>query len=364
MPVHDPARRRLRDGDLIVVDSDAGPRLPDGERAGALFLGPALGGQHEGDGTYGDVLRLPGDPRWREPIDILLTGGHALLLDESGIPPAGSLAGDPPEARGVIWDVDLDSGASTVWWTDPRLRQPVGITQAHDGTIYVSDRAADPAGLGGDTGAVFVIPPRYAPGLPDAPSPLGADDVAAITSAQLVTPAALVTRHDGRILLMDADANPKHVFGTPGVLFEIRDGRLVPLLEPAETTSPLGLIETDDGILYLVDCNEGRESGVYADGALFRVDDDGLVKLIDSYSIGRPKALHDPALGTALPDGTLAVADANLDPLGLGEDGSKGFQGSGPGCVVRLDPQARTIEVLLASPAFVTPVSVRMLRTW
>lgn len=344
---------------LLIVDADAGPRLADGEGPGALFVARSLG-----QGRFGEAELLLSDPRWREPLDALpRAGGRLLLLDSSAVPPPGSLPGDPPDVRGVIWDVDLSRGTCDLWWTDPRLRQPVGFAQSPEGTLWVSDRAADPSGLGTDTGAVFVLPARFSPGHPDAPSPLGAD-VAVITGPELVTPAALIVRHDGRVLLMDADSNPRAVFGTPGVLFEIRGSALVPLLEPAETTSPLALIETPAGILYLIDCNEGRESGVYADGALFRVDDDGLVKLIDSYSVGRPRALHDPATGCVLPDGRLAVADANLDPLGLGEDGSKGFMGSGPGCVVALDPVARTIEVLVASPRFVTPISARRIAPW
>lgn len=342
----------LRPDDLLVVDADAGGPGPDGEPAGLLFVARV-----QGDGTYGEPEVLVADPGWREPVDVLpLSGDRMLVLDSQGVP-----GGPPSAARGVLSLVDLAAGTVTPWWTDPRLRQPVGLARGPDGRVYVSDRAADPADLGGDTGAVFVLPARFDPEDRTAPSPLGAD-VPVLTSAALVTPAALLATRAGAILLMDADANPRGVPGTPGVLFEIVDDALVVRLEPAQTTSPLGLIETADGLLYLVDCNEGREPDVFADGALFRIEPDGLVKVIDSRIAGRPKALHDPAYGDTLRDGRLAVADANLDVLGVGPVGTKGFAGTGPGCVVALDPAAGTVTPLVVSRRFVTPVCVRRIR--
>jgi hypothetical protein len=60
-------------------------------------------------------------------------------------------------------------------------------------------------------------------------------------------------------------------------------------------------------------------------------------------------------------DGRLAIADANVDPLHLGADGSgKGVYGTGHGAVFAWDPdQPDALELLAASELFVTPVAVR-----
>lgn len=353
-PWTDVETHAIASGDLVVVDADGGsaaiPGEPASERSGALWHS-----RRAASGAFGDVELLLDVPELHELIDVLPVGHGRLLLLESKAPhPDG-------EGAGGVWLLDTQAGRLRPWLVDPRMRQPVGLARAPDGRLLVSDRGAVPPGAE-HAGLVFVVDARHDPADlgTEAPPP---EAVGLLTHPDLRAPGALLVRADGRILLLDADANPGGHEGTPGVLFELvpddaGSWTLEPRLAPSETTSPLGLIEGADGHLYLVDCNEARD-GVFADGALFRVDADGLVKLIDVHSLGRPHVLHDPALGDALPDGRLVVADASADPLGLGPDGSKGFNGSGPGAVLALDPQARTVETLLASPRFVTPISVR-----
>jgi len=337
----DPAAGVLRAGDVLVVDQDAGARGADGERAGALFV---VRGDEDGTPAVAHVLE---DARWIEPADVLpRPGGDALLLESTSPHP------DAPDARGAIHAIDA-RGVVTEWWRDARARQPVCLV-AGDGVVYVSDRAADPRGLGRPTGCVFAI---------DADDPSRSEVLAA--GPELETPGGLLVTRDGRLLLMDADADPHEPDGTSGVLFEVdrATGALAARLAPTETTSPIGLVERAPGELFLVDANAGREPPRLGDGALFSVElDDGearITRRLDTAHLGA-RALVDPALACVLDDGRLLVADANADPLGRGDDGTgKGVYGTGPGCVVALDPDARTATTYLADPRFVTPVSVR-----
>jgi hypothetical protein len=255
-----------------------------------------------------------------------------------------------------------------LWWSDERTRQPVALARAPDGTLYVSDRSADPLGLERPTGCVFTIEVREGAAL--------ATRVLA-AGAALVTPGALLYTSDGRLLLMDADANPRALRlpdgrqATPGVLYElpVRKGpdgapaEPIALLAPDATTSPIALIERRPGELYLVDANADTAPATLGDGALFAIEGKLLRLVLDSASLGRPHALVDPAGGDVLADGRLILADANADPLGLGDDGTrKGVYGTGPGALVAIDPDAGTLETMLADARFVTPLAVRRVR--
>jgi len=77
----------------------------------------------------------------------------------------------------------------------------------------------------------------------------------------------------------------------------------------------------------------------------------------------RPHALVDPVGGDTLADGRLVLADANADPLDLGDDGMhKGVYGRGRGAIVVIDPDAGTLSTLIADERFVTPLCVRRVR--
>ena len=97
--------------------------------------------------------------------------------------------------------------------------------------------------------------------------------------------------------------------------------------------------------------------------AISEVIGDHLRLVLDSTTLHRPRALVDPVGGDTLPDGRLVIADANADPLKLGEDGThKGVYGTGPGAIVAVDPDAATLTTLIADERFVTPLCVRRVR--
>lgn len=405
-------------GPLLIVDQDAGAALPDGERTGALLI--AL--EADADGSFAAPRLAASDPRWLDPTDALaLPDGSWLVLESQWSPDGGP-------ARGAIFRVTVErvageGGRLSVpalrvdpepWWTDSRSRQPVALARDGQGTLFVSDRDADPLGLrvaepGRRTGCVFGIE-------------VGADGRPARTGVvaagpELATPGALLASGP-LLLLLDADANPRGLIAadgraaTPGVLFDLLqlddEDRLAPrflhvLLESEVTTSPVGLIERRptllrDGLtwrplpqdalldevhvapeVYLADANFDIAPDRLGDGALFRVeffqkefhDVPGLparglaarLRCVAETSVLGAHALVDPTWGCPLPDGRLAIADANADPRHLGADeGGKGVYGRGHGAVFAWDPdRPDALEVLAASELFVTPVAVRRL---
>jgi hypothetical protein len=341
----------LRTGDLLVLDMDAGAAGADGEYAGVLFHARPDATRPE---RYGAPAIWASDARWIEPTDaLILPGGAVLVLEQQG-------THEDHTGRGGLYHVAGPGAAATLYWSDPRTRQPVAMARAPDGALYISDRQADPLGLGTRTGCVFVVEPA-----PDG-TPHAASCRVAAAGAELVTPGALLHAADGRLLLMDADANPRGLLledgrpATPGVLYELLSDGLTSLLQPDRTVSPVAFVERRPGEIYLVDANAGTAASMLGDGALFRLTDAGMESVLDTASLGRPRALVDPVGGDTLPDGRLVLADANADPLGLGEDGTgKGVHGTGHGAILVVDTEALTLDVLLADERFRSPVAVR-----
>jgi hypothetical protein len=405
---------------LLVLDQDAGASLADGGRAGAILESRLLA-----DGWSEPVL-VATDERWVDPADLLRLPDGSWLLLESRWAPDGDAG---PDARGAIFRLAAPGAPPELWWTDSRARQPVCLVRDAAGTLFVSDRDADPLGLRAAeperrTGCVFGIE-------------VGSDGRPARTAVvaagpQLVTPGALLAS-DPLLLLMDADANPQGLRqpdgapASPGVLYDLialgEGDRLAPrhlheLMQSQATVSPIGLIErrlpgraeprivppdphagpwTPERLfayrlaqvelqsllpeLYLVDANFGTAEDVLGDGAILRLEfvstpqgdldrTTWLGHVVRTSTAADTRlltahALVDPAYGCCLPDGRLAIADANADPRHLGPDGTgKGVYGSAHGAVVAWDPDAPDqLEVLVAGPALVTPIAVRVLPT-
>jgi sugar lactone lactonase YvrE len=117
--------------------------------------------------------------------------------------PAG-LGGD----TGAIFKVDQASGTVSVLATSPQFRDPFGIAIDAQGNLLVVDEDADPAGLGGNTGAVF----RFAPGSPPA----------ALTSSPLfVDPRGIEVDSQGNVVIADSNAGPA---GDAGAVFRFAPG--------------------------------------------------------------------------------------------------------------------------------------------
>jgi hypothetical protein len=363
----------LADDDLVIVDLDAGPAREDGERAGKIFLARAADG-------YATAVELTRDETWPEPVDAIVLPDRSLLVLDSRDAPADG------DQRGAIYHCAPPSWKPVRWWSDERARQPVSMVRAPDGTVYVADREADPLGLAEaaaataapgaepvQTGCVFAV--RVEPA-PDAVGPgrVLASEVLSANQA-LVTPAALLLRDDGALWLLDADANPHNVVrpdglpGSPGLLFEVRDGgpgsKAKPRarVTPRDTVSPIALIRGRAGEVYVVDANGSLDEDTLGDGVVWRVEGLELQRVFDTSSAGTPRAMVDPVHGDVLPDGRLVIADANADPLGLGADGTgKGVYGTGRGALLAIDLNMPMLTTLLADERFVSPVAVRRVR--
>lgn len=370
-----PVGPKLADNDLVIVDLDAGEPLADGERAGRIFLARAAD-------AYARPVALTHDETWPEPVDVIVLPDRSLLVLDS------RAENEAKNSRGAIFHLSAPEWAPVRWWTDGRARQPVSMVRGEDGTIYVADREADPLGLveaaaaatgaapDGEalqTGCVFAI--RVEPA-EDGTGPGAIRSVEVLAAGpELVTPAALLLRSDGLLLLMDADANPHGVArpdglaGSPGVLFELRpaaDGgraMLVTLVVPTETVSPVALIERRPGEVYLVDANGNLQQDTLGDGVIWRVEAQRLQRVVDTAWLGAPHTMVDPVHGDVLSDGRLVIADANVDPLSLGPDGTgKGVYGTGRGALLVIDPDLPSLTTLIADERFVSPIAVRRVR--
>jgi hypothetical protein len=388
---------------LLIVDQDAGGALPEGGRAGGLLV--AAGTDAAGRFRESNLRLVATDSRWWDPTDALqLPDGSWLVLESKWAPGAG-------EARGAIFRLPKLGAEPELWWTDVRSRQPVAFVRDDQGTLFVSDRDADPDGVRSAepnrqrTGCVFGIE-------------VGADGRPSRTEVvaagpQFCTPGALLAL--GPLLyLMDADANPRGLraadgrLSTPGVLFDLvrtqgaerlSRRRADVLVESTITTSPVGLIlrpafdvpappdewtglGADDPLpawlpeIFLVDANFVQQGDAQGDGALFWVrlgsGEPGrahglsakLEMRVDPNRLPR-HTLVDPAYGCALPMGSIVIADANADPKQLGADGTgKGVYGTGHGALFETSADAPdSLRLLIASDLFVTPVAVRAFET-
>ncbi|RKY20511.1 MAG: hypothetical protein DRQ55_07450 [Planctomycetota bacterium] len=350
-------------GSLLVLDADAGEAQDDGERRGVVFVAAP-----DGQGGWEAPTLLATDVRWLEPVALVTLSDRSLLVVESRWPHDRADAAPETPGRGALFRIAPGApGGVELWWSDPRLRRPIAAVLAPDGTLYVSDRDADPLGLGAPTGAVFALRPGPDGGRPSEPARIAA------AGPELVTPGPLLALPDGRVLLMDADRNPlgldlpSGIPRTAGELYELRDGALISRAQPTLTVSPIGMLLRAPHDLFIIDANAGDRPPHLGDGAVFRLDTSDLGgplhTVVSSTTLGRRHALADPAGGDVLPDGRLLIVDANLDPLHLGPDGTgKGVYGTGPGAVMWLDPEQQTLALALASERFVMPLDVHVVR--
>ena len=110
---------------------------------------------------------------------------------------------------------------------------------------------------------------------------------------------------------------------------------------------------------WIVDANHARDGARIGAGALLTWDEERAPTAAVTHEAFPPRTFVDPTGGVALPDGRVAMADANADPARLGHDGlGRGVYGSGRGCVVAIAPDGTGAEVLVTSPRFVTPIAV------
>ena len=139
------------------------------------------------------------------PAHAQLNPGDIVVADRNANP-AG------PIGDGAIFKVDPTTGAVSVLATSAQFDNPFDVALDADGNLTVVDRDADPAGLGGDTGAIF----RFAPG--QAPAVLA-------TSAQFDDPAGVAIDAQDNLVVADLDADPAGLGSNPGAIFRFAHGQ-------------------------------------------------------------------------------------------------------------------------------------------
>jgi sugar lactone lactonase YvrE/lysophospholipase L1-like esterase len=319
-------------GDLLVADMDADP-MGRGGFHGAIF---------RVDPTSGEVSVVSADASFREPVDFVFDRqGNLLIVDTDA---------DPTDigASGAIFRMNRYSGRTVAVVSTKDFRFPNALLLDDDGKIYISDKESDPKPVGNQTGAVWVFDP----------STRKLDLLAAGPQFVSPSPMAFATRRS--LYLIDADANPNRVPGTPGVLFEIdkRTGKVSTLVEfGPDVVSPVGIVVLPDGRLLVTDANaDPLKSGYYL-GGLLLVD-----PIRRTYEIiYGSRRFQDPTRGDLTEDGILYFTDGNCDPLRLGVDGAgKGVEGHGHGAVWRFDLKSQQLDLVVSDARFVNPMSVKI----
>ncbi|MFH1999197.1 MAG: hypothetical protein ABIK28_05930, partial [Planctomycetota bacterium] len=320
-------------GDLVVADMDADP-MERGGFPGAIFrVNPKTG----------EISLISSEPLLREPVDLLLDSNKNLLvLDALGDPLAKG-------AHGVIYRINRFSGRSEVIVTSDRFGFPNAMLLGPDDRLYISDKESDPLDLKQNTGALWVYDMKTRK----------LDLLAA--GPDFISPSPIAFAPDNKLYLIDADANPNHYEGTPGVLFQVdrTTGVSETLINFSGTVSPVGIISLKDGRFVVVDANADPLGLGYYLGGLLMVDP---VKKTTEFLVGSRKFM-DPVRGDLGEDGCLYFADGNADPLKLGPDGGdKGVEARGHGAIFRYDMEKDTLTVVASDRRFMNPACVKVVR--
>jgi sugar lactone lactonase YvrE len=236
---------------LVVADANADPS-DYGAGTGAIFAVDSRGSLTD------PAQLLYSSPLLEEPVDVLLDElGRLLVLDRQA-DPFGS-----GQARGALIRYDPETLQEEVLVSDPAFRGPVRILPWSDGTYLILDPQADPLGLGGEPGAVF----RWTPGQ------AGLDVV--FSRPGFPSLSGMNPGRDGRLLLVDADADPYGFGGGPGAVFEVDldQGAVTDTLASSPSfRAPVDALFNGEGRLFVLDSEANPMQLPGVKGALFEVD--------------------------------------------------------------------------------------------
>jgi hypothetical protein len=317
-------------GDFLLVDMDADP-MNRGGHPGAVF-------RVSRDGK--EISVVTADQIFREPLDCLLDDYGNLLVVDATADPFGQ------GSQGAVIRVNRFSGRTEAVVAAKEFKFPNALLLDDSGTLYISDKEADPQGIG-KTGVLW----KY--NLKQRKLDL------LLSGRQFISPSPLAWAPEGKIYLIDADSNPNGYEGTPGVLFLVDpvQGSCEPLIEFKDTVSPVGMIPLSDGRMIVIDANADPLNTGWFLGGLLMVDP---AKRTYEFIFGSKKFL-DPIRGELGSDGCLYFVDGNCDPLKLGVDGAaKGVEGHGRGAIWRFDLEKMELSLVASDPRFVNPMSVRI----
>ncbi len=180
--------------------------------------------------------------------------GGFILMD-----PASDLS--LPPARGALYQINADGSGLDVAAYSRAFRSLADMLFAPDGRLWVADMSADPLGLGGDTGAFFVLAHQ--------PSTGQYTIVDTVASAKLKSPQGLVWLPGEGLLF--TDPGWRDAFGETGLrLYDPEADSIRTVATHHELVAPGRMLALSDEEVLIVDqwaTGLGNE-----DGAIFRLD--------------------------------------------------------------------------------------------
>ena len=242
------------------------------------------------------------------------------------------------DARGAIFLVGPDPADHVVPLASPEgFVNPTASVVRYDGKIIVVDSDADPSGFGGARGALFLVDPTL-------PLP-GVAEVFA-TSNSWDNPADILEEPSGDYLVLDADADPLHLGNRPGALFRVNQDTRESTLVAASIyfADPRSMVFETDGKILIWDARANPRQLAGLPGALFRVDPaSGSVEVVFSINgvFSSPTAVAVDAAGDYL------ILDRDANPAG--------YPNVAPGAIFRVRRDGLAIDPIFTSPLFVEP---------
>jgi len=221
---------------------------------------------------------------------------------------------------------------------------PYGSASAVDlraGNLLITDRTADPLGFGDSRGILC---------LGDEASPIAIRVIA--SPRGFVDPQTAIALGDGRILVVDANADPFAAGEQQGALYVVDPqdalpGRVVLYASSPYWDNPTDLLLEPSGEVLMLDPDADPNHFGGHPGALFRVSGDRHTVSI----VATSPSWVDPRSMVWDRDGTVLVWDTRADPLGLG-----GF----PGALFRVDPRTGSVVPVFSARGFTTPWAIAL----
>ncbi|MEZ4653245.1 MAG: hypothetical protein R3E12_06460 [Candidatus Eisenbacteria bacterium] len=239
------------------VDPSAAEFGPDGTLYIADRRGNDPGRIYRIDTRTGlPVALLPDLPQLVNPIDLAFTpDGNLLIVDRDAV-------SQFPAAKGLVFRLDGTSEPLTVFAESPEFRSPGQLTFDDQGRLFLTDRAANPDSAAGNVGAIFELDPDDGSVLrhyqfEELPEPTGIDALA-----------------DGTLLVTDAAANPRGYSGPHGTLFTLDPdaGTLRELLTHQSLIRPYRSHVRQQGTILVVDQSAAGPGQNGSPGTLFEFD--------------------------------------------------------------------------------------------
>lgn len=287
----------LEGGNIYLTDASADP-LGLGNQPGAIF---------KIDQRTGDTSLYATYPESREPIDLALAGSRPkfYVIDQLFVAEAFS--------RGGLFEIDpatLESrlvAADSTWF---RLEDVIALG---DDALLVLDGFADPRGLTPATGPGAL----YRVDLPEGNVELLYSDTT------FVFPRALTLLPDGRVAIVDSEADPLETGRPTGAIFafDLDSAELELLAAYPQWVDPTELTLEDDEHLLVVDISARPDPLVQGIGAVWRVELSGKVSLMSTSDYFR-------RLGSIVVpiDGRTLVSDADATVGASGTNGGAIFR--------------------------------------